>query len=177
MKLVRKTEHRRVCDAPQLRADGGVDRRVSVAVDVAPQRGDAVDVRVAVGVIEVRALGVVDYHGGLLGAPLLLLGERVPQMPAVGSGELGSGAHPLQRSSMTGRNGPSASLCRSLRRVISSPLRQLIAGALLVAVAVIVELVVLSSSSSSPAPRHLGSMFPDDHHLGYASTATVAPTL
>ena len=50
---VREAEHRRVRDPVELVADRRVDRRVAVAVDVAPQRGDAVDVGVAVGVEQV----------------------------------------------------------------------------------------------------------------------------
>jgi hypothetical protein len=61
-------------------------------------------------------------------------------------------------------------------RLISTPMRQLIAGLLAVAIAVIVELAVLSSSSG-PAPRYLESMFQDDDHLVYASTATATSTV
>jgi hypothetical protein len=68
-------------------------------------------------------------------------------------------------------------------RLLSSPSRQLIAGLAVVAVAVIVEIVVLSSSSSSssppppPPPRYLESMFQDDDHLVYTSTAGAINTL
>jgi hypothetical protein len=62
-------------------------------------------------------------------------------------------------------------------RLLSSPLRQLVAGLLVVAIAVIVEVAVLSSSSSGPAPRYLQSMFQDDDHLVYTSTATATSTL
>ena len=41
---VREAEHRRVGDPVQLRADRVVDRGMAMAVDVAPQRRDAVDV-------------------------------------------------------------------------------------------------------------------------------------
>ena len=44
-------------DPVELVADRRVDPRVAVAVDVAPQRGDAVDVAAAVGVDQVGALG------------------------------------------------------------------------------------------------------------------------
>jgi hypothetical protein len=64
----------------------------------------------------------------------------------------------------------------ALRR-ISSPTRQLIAGMLVVAVAVIVEVAVLSSTSRGSPPRYMQSMFQDDNHLVYASSATVASTL
>ena len=43
-------------DAVELVAHSRVDVRVAVAVDVAPQRGDAVDVGVAVGVVTVAPL-------------------------------------------------------------------------------------------------------------------------
>ena len=59
-----------------------VDRRVRVAVDVAPQRRDAVEVGVAVGVVERAALGALDDQRVLLG-PALLLRERVPEHPLV----------------------------------------------------------------------------------------------
>ena len=47
-------------DATELVADRRVDRRVAVAVDVAPQRRDAVDVAAAVGVDQVGALAGLD---------------------------------------------------------------------------------------------------------------------
>ena len=72
-------------------ADGRVDARMAVAVDVAPQRRDAVDVGVAVGVPERAALGALDDQRVLV-APALLLGERVPEDGAVGGGEVGGGA-------------------------------------------------------------------------------------
>jgi hypothetical protein len=62
-------------------------------------------------------------------------------------------------------------------RLISSPMRQLIAGLLVVAVAVIVEVIVLSSSSSGPPPRYVQSVFQDDDHLLYTSTPTATNTL
>ena len=61
-------------------------------------------------------------------------------------------------------------------RLLSSPMRQLIAGLLVVAIALIVEIVVLASSSG-PSPRYLESMFQDDDHLLYASTVTATSTL
>src|SRR5438105_4251967 len=78
---------------------------MTVPVHVAPQRRDAVDVRVAVGVVQIGALRVVDHERELLGAPRVLLGERMPEMTAVRGGELGGGAHAPQRSSVAGRNG------------------------------------------------------------------------
>ena len=79
-------EHRRVRDPPELVAHGGVDRRVAVAVDVAPQRRDAVDVAVAVGVDQVGALGALD-HQRLLALPVELLRERVPEVALIEVGD------------------------------------------------------------------------------------------
>jgi hypothetical protein len=62
-------------------------------------------------------------------------------------------------------------------RLISSPARQLIAGTLVVAAAVVVEIVLLSSAASGPPRRFMQSMFQDDNHLVYASTATAIATL
>ena len=59
-------QERRVGDAVELGAHGGVDRRVAVAVDVAPQRRDAVDVGVPFGVVERRALGALHDDRRLL---------------------------------------------------------------------------------------------------------------
>ena len=59
-----------------------VDQRMAVAVDVAPQRRDAVDVAPALGVDQVGALGALD-HERLLAAPVALLGERVPEVAMV----------------------------------------------------------------------------------------------
>ena len=79
---VGEAEHGRVGDAVELLADGRVDRRVAVAVDVAPERGDAVDVAAAVGVDQVGALAALD-HQRLFLAPALLLGEGVPEVVLV----------------------------------------------------------------------------------------------
>ena len=73
--------------AVELVAHGGVDARVAVAVDVAPERGDAVDVAAAVGVDQVGALGALDDQRLLL-APGALLGERMPEVGAVRGGEV-----------------------------------------------------------------------------------------
>ena len=87
--LVREPEHRRVGDAVELVAHGLVEGRVAVAVDVAPQRRDAVDVGAAVGVDQVGALRGGDDDRRLLVLPAALLGERVPEDAAVEGGELG----------------------------------------------------------------------------------------
>ena len=60
--------------------------RVPMAVDVAPERADAVDVAVAVPVDQVGALGALDDER-LLVQPALLLGERMPEMIVVVGGE------------------------------------------------------------------------------------------
>jgi hypothetical protein len=54
--------------------------------------------------------------------------------------------------------------------------RWLVAAAVVLAAAIVV-LVVAVGDSSRPAPRSLQSMFQDDDHLIYASTATVTSTL
>ena len=59
-----------------------VDAGVAMAVDVAPERGDAVDVAAPVGVDQVRSLGALD-HQRLLLAPAPLLGERVPEVVVI----------------------------------------------------------------------------------------------
>ena len=64
--------------------------RVAVAVHVAPQRGDAVDVAPALGVDQVGALGALDDHRLLVG-PSALLGERMPEAVAVAGHQLGVG--------------------------------------------------------------------------------------
>jgi hypothetical protein len=76
-----------VGDAVELVAHRGVDARVAVPVDVAPERRDAVDVAVAVDVDQVRALGPIDDQQVLV-HPALLLRERVPEMCAIGGGEI-----------------------------------------------------------------------------------------
>ena len=64
-----------------------------MAVDVAPQRGDAVDVAAALGVDQVRALAGLDREGSD-STPSALLGERMPEVPVI---ELGRGLrHPLR---------------------------------------------------------------------------------
>jgi hypothetical protein len=73
-----------VRDAIELVLDGDVDGRVAVAVHVAPQRGDAVDVGVALGVVERRVVRALDDREVLL-RPALLLGEGVPEVLAVGA--------------------------------------------------------------------------------------------
>ena len=79
---VGEAEHRRVRHPVELVADGPVDLRVAMAVDVAPERGDAVDVVAAVGVDQLPALGPLDRERLFL-APTLLLGERMPEVVAI----------------------------------------------------------------------------------------------
>jgi hypothetical protein len=89
-RAVAEAEHRRVGHAPELIAQRGVDARVAVAVDVAPERRHTVDVPSAVDVDQVGALGAVDDQRLLLD-PALLLGERVPEVGAVGGCEVHTG--------------------------------------------------------------------------------------
>ncbi len=77
-----EAEHGRVGDLVELLAHGGVEHRVAVAVDRAPERGDAVDVAVAVDVDQVAALAALDHQRLFVGPPLLL-GERVPDVVVV----------------------------------------------------------------------------------------------
>jgi hypothetical protein len=67
-------------------------------VDVAPQRGDAVQVAAAVHVDEVAALAALDDKRLLL-LPAPLLGERMPQEGVVVGGEAVrvGGEGPLRR--------------------------------------------------------------------------------
>src|SRR5581483_3410416 len=58
--------------------------RVAVAMNVAPQRGHAVDVGVPIGVVQIDPFGLLDDQRFLVLAPGALLGEGVPEMPAVG---------------------------------------------------------------------------------------------
>jgi hypothetical protein len=84
---VAQAEHRRVRHAVELLAHGGVDARMPVTVHVAPERRHAVDVAPPVDVDEVGPLGALDDQR-LLVLPPSLLRERVPEMGAVGGGEI-----------------------------------------------------------------------------------------
>src|SRR5262245_123176 len=72
-------EQRAVGDLVELRADGLVEFRDAVAVNVAPQRRDAVDVPVAVEILEPAALGALDDQRGLGGVGRHRR-ERVPDV-------------------------------------------------------------------------------------------------
>ena len=110
---VGEPEHRRVGDLVELVAHRAVDERVAVAVDVAPERGDAVDVAAPVAVDQVGALGPLD-HQRLLRAPIALLGEGVPEVALV---ELAGGrpTSPTTLERRTGRNRRVARDSRELR--------------------------------------------------------------
>ena len=84
---VREAEHGRVRDPVELRAHGGVDGRVAVAVHVAPQRRDPVEVAPAVLVDQLVALGGGDDQR-LGREPVAHLRERVPEEAPV---EVGGG--------------------------------------------------------------------------------------
>ena len=71
-----------VGDAVGLVLEGLVQLRAAVAEQVAPQRGDSVEVAVAVDVDEVAALALGD-DAGVFAHPLLHLGEGVPQVRVV----------------------------------------------------------------------------------------------
>ena len=76
---VRRAQVRDVGDAVELRADGRIQPRMPMAVDIAPQAADAVDIGVAVDVEEHAALGALDDQRLVLGH----LGEGVPDQRAV----------------------------------------------------------------------------------------------
>jgi hypothetical protein len=79
---VGEAEHGRVRDPVELLAHGRVDAGMAMPVDVAPERGDAVDVAVPLVVDEIRSLGALDNQRLFLD-PALLLGERVPEVVLV----------------------------------------------------------------------------------------------
>jgi len=85
-----------VGDAVELLANGPVDQRLAVAVDVAPQGRDAVDVAPPLGVDQVGPIGALDRHR-LFPTPVELLGEWMPEVVAipVGNGLLGRGRCPI----------------------------------------------------------------------------------
>ena len=71
-------------DAIELLAHRRVDRRVAMAVDVAPQRGDAVEVAAALGVDQLGPSA--DSIMTVLGHPVALLGERMPEVIVIEPG-------------------------------------------------------------------------------------------
>jgi hypothetical protein len=89
---VGQSQHRRVGDLVELGLGGGVEDGVVMAVDVAPQRGGAVEVPVAIDVVEVDPLAALDHQRRLL-APSLLLGEGVPDELLVEVVEAGGVGH------------------------------------------------------------------------------------
>jgi hypothetical protein len=74
-------------DAIELRAHRLIDCRVTVAVHVAPQRRDAVQIAPPVGVNQLATLGRLD-HQRLLRHPVALLRERVPEVIVIEPGSL-----------------------------------------------------------------------------------------
>ena len=89
---VGEAEHRRVGDAVELVADRLVDQRVAVAVDVAPQRRDAVEIAAPVGVDQLVP-SAASIISGSSRDPVALLRERVPEVVVI---ELGLRSHPLR---------------------------------------------------------------------------------
>ena len=83
----RQAQQRRVGHPAELPDDGFVDLRDRVAVDVDPQRRDAVEVAAPVGVDEPAPLGPLDDQR-LRGQPSLHLGERMPDVGLVQGDEL-----------------------------------------------------------------------------------------
>jgi hypothetical protein len=82
-----QAQQRAVRDAVELLADRPVDGAGAVAVHIAPQRADAVDVAAAFGVDQLKALAGLDDQG-IARRPRRHLRERMPQMPAVGVDKL-----------------------------------------------------------------------------------------
>ena len=82
-----QAEQRRVRDAIELRADRVVDLRDAMTVHRHPQRRDAVQVAVAVGVDELEAVRALDDQRVVV-QPLLHLRERMPQVGAIEVGEV-----------------------------------------------------------------------------------------
>ena len=78
-------------DVAELLYDGGVEFRHRMAVDVAPETGNAVDVAPAEGVEEEFALAALDDHDVLALDPGLHRGEGMPKELAVPGDELGGG--------------------------------------------------------------------------------------
>jgi hypothetical protein len=66
-----EAEHRRVRHPVELITDSLVDLRMAMAVDVAPERGDAVDVVAAIGVDQLPALRPLDRERLFLTPTLL----------------------------------------------------------------------------------------------------------
>ena len=109
---VGEAEHGGVGDSLELVANGLVDQRVAMAVDVAPQRRDAVQVAAPVGVDQLVAPGPLD-HQRLLADPVPLLGERMPHVKVI---ELGLRAHQhRENSSRVGWNRWGQATRRSIR--------------------------------------------------------------
>ncbi len=86
-RLVGQAQERGVVEPVELGADGRVDRRLPVPMHGHPQRGHAVQVTAAVGVVEVAALGPLD-HQWFVRRPHRVLGERVPDRAEVAVNEI-----------------------------------------------------------------------------------------
>jgi len=77
-----EAEHGRVRNPVELFPYRLVDQGMTMAVDVAPQRGDAVDVAPSLRVHQVCAIAALD-RDGFFAAPVALLSERVPEVAVV----------------------------------------------------------------------------------------------
>ena len=71
----------------QLRSDGCVNFRHTVAVDVAPQAADAVEIPVAIGVNQMHSLGCGNDQR-VVGVPQLVVREWMPDVLPVEIAEL-----------------------------------------------------------------------------------------
>ena len=87
---VGESQERSVRHALQLVADGSVDLRVAMAVDVGPDGGVAVDVFAPLAIAQDGPLAFHQHERFVLGrAPVAHLGERMPAMAFVGGDEIG----------------------------------------------------------------------------------------
>ena len=84
---VRRAQQSGVSDAVELVANGRIDFRDPVAVDIAPYRCVAVEVSLALDIVEVGAFGAFD-DDGVVGGVVLHLSERVPEMLLVDFGQM-----------------------------------------------------------------------------------------
>lgn len=86
--FIRQAKQCGMGDFFELGADGGVDLGDAVAVDVAPEAGNAVEIAAAIGINEMKALGGGDDQRIVI-EPHAHGGERVPEVLAVERLQLG----------------------------------------------------------------------------------------
>ena len=116
-------QQRRVRDLVELVAEGRVERGMAMAVDVAPERADAVEVATALDVEQVDALAAVDDQR----VGRRPVGQRRERVPEVGAGPSSRSVSAETGSSWSGHPGASARSSAEPDR--SSPARRRAAGA------------------------------------------------